>query len=249
MKLHFQSNTRLGYQKVIDESFAAVKYTGLDVLRLTNGESYSGNSNDYEMVLVLIKGQANITVDHTAWKRIGNRNHVFEGPATAVYVPIQAEFTIAESEGKYLEIVVCRVKANKKYDPFVITPKNVEVHYRGSDTWKRVVHDIIPNDDSRTQRIAIGETFSSSGSWASYPPHKKEPMDAATLQEEELHFFQVDREDGFGLQLMYTDDQQSNHAFMIRHGDAVILYSGNHPVCAAGGYRIYYLWFTGGPIN
>jgi 5-deoxy-glucuronate isomerase len=247
MNLLYRTENKSGYQTVIGESCKVLEYTSFDFLRLHHGETYKGETDDYETVLVILGGKATFTVEGQTWDRVGDRENVFSGRATALYVPIHTTFEVKEAAGGTLEIGVCKVKADKKYKPFLVKPSDIVIHHRGKDTWKREVHDIIAdNGEGRVQRIVIGETYSEPGGWSSYPPHKHDENSDMEVKLEEIYFFQVEPRQGFGVQLVYTEDGEVNESYIVRHGDAVALHKGYHPVSAAGGYKIYYLWFLGG---
>ena len=56
-----------------------------------------------------------------------------------------------------------------------------------------------------------------------------------------MYYYRFDRPDGFGFQGLYEADGTSSAVFL-RHGAIVGIPRGYHPVCAAPGYRLYYLW-------
>jgi 5-deoxy-glucuronate isomerase len=56
----------------------------------------------------------------------------------------------------------------------------------------------------------------------------------------------VDPPQGFGIQRIYTDDRDLDECYAVEHGDTAILPRGYHPVAAAPGYRVYYLWLMAG---
>lgn len=63
---------------------------------------------------------------------------------------------------------------------------------------------------------------------------------------EEIYHFKVNPEQGFGIQVMYNDDMSLKESYMVRDGDSVAIKEGYHPVAAAPGYEIYYLWVMAG---
>jgi 5-deoxy-glucuronate isomerase len=235
-----------GYKDIIPEKNPYLNYLAFGRLQLKSGEDYSGKTGGYETALVLLSGRASVACEGQQWSGLGGRSNVFEGKATAVYVPCQSEYTVhAESDAV---IAVCKVKADQKFAPFVVGPEEVVVHQRGKNTWQREVHDIIAdNAEGRVQRMILGETFNQAGHWSSYPPHKH---DGEFYPEEpnleEVYHYQVNPEQGFGVQLHYTKDGSIDQAYIIRHGDSFAIDKGYHPVSAAGGYQVYYLWFMAG---
>ena len=247
MNLLYKTTPQSGIQTVIGDSSEVLEYCHFDVLRLSGGDSFKGSTGGYETVLVIIHGTATFTVGEEKWENVGNRESVFSQKATSLYVPIETEYEVTEASGNDLEIAVCKVRAEEKHKPFLVTPDDVVIHHRGQATWERDVHDIIADSGKgRVQRIVIGETFSAPGGWSSYPPHKHDQDTDEEVKMEEIYYFQIEPQQGFGVQLVYTEDGEINESYIIRQGDAVALHKGYHPVCAAGGYQVYYLWFLGG---
>jgi 5-deoxy-glucuronate isomerase len=62
---------------------------------------------------------------------------------------------------------------------------------------------------------------------------------------EEIYFFKVKPEKGFGMQRLY-DSKGMDNAYTIKNNDAIMIAGGYHPVVAAPGYTLYYLWFLAG---
>ena len=115
------------------------------------------------------------------------------------------------------------------------------VHDRGRDGWQRQVHDVIA-DSVAAQRLLVGETFNAAGQWSSFPPHKHDGGDGEPALEE-VYYYRFDRPGGFGFQGLYElDPDHTERAVFLRHGAVVGIPRGYHPVCAAPGYRLYYLW-------
>ena len=56
-----------------------------------------------------------------------------------------------------------------------------------------------------------------------------------------MYYYRFDRPDGFGFQGLY-EAAGAESAVFLRHGAVVGIPRGYHPVCAAPGYRLYYLW-------
>jgi len=244
--LHFKAKNVEGYQDIVSEDFNKMEYLALGKLYLKSGSQYEGHTGDYETVLVILTGKATIACEDKEWSGLGGRTSVFDGKGTAVYVPCRSDYTVvAESD---VHIAVCKAKADQKFKPFVVQPDEVIVNHRGKDLWTREVHDIIPDSlENKVQRIILGETFNDAGKWSSYPPHKH---DVDNLPEEacleEIYHYQIDPEQGFGVQMHYTEDGEIDDAFIVRQGDSFAVNKGYHPVVAAGGYKLYYLWFLAG---
>jgi 5-deoxy-glucuronate isomerase len=63
---------------------------------------------------------------------------------------------------------------------------------------------------------------------------------------QEIYHFRMNPPQGFGVQVMYTDDLDIDQAYIVRNNDNTVLPRGYHPVVAAPGYRLYYLWMMAG---
>jgi 5-deoxy-glucuronate isomerase len=90
----------------------------------------------------------------------------------------------------------------------------------------------------------VGETFNPPGHWSSFPPHKHDGRNGEPKLEEVYHY-RIDPPQGFGYQTIYTNDGESI-THQVRDRDTVLLPYGYHPVSAAPGYRLYYLWAMAG---
>lgn len=243
----FRSKEAAGYQDIIHEHNDLLKYLAMGKIVLSEGQQYAGATGAYETALVILSGKASIACETEKWTDLGERDHVFDGKATAVYIPCQSEYQVI-AQSNDLQIMVCKVKAETKFKPFVVRPDEVVVNQRGKETWQREVQDIIAdNGDGRVHRIILGETYSRPGHWSSYPPHKH---DGEFYPEEpdleEVYHYQIHPAQGFGIQLLYTKDQSIDEAYIVRHGDSFAIDKGYHPVGAGGGYQVYYLWFMAG---
>ena len=81
------------------------------------------------------------------------------------------------------------------------------------------------------------------------PPHKHDttaPPKEAWY--EEVYYFFVEPNQGFGVQRVYTDradPQPLDEVYVVEDGDAVAIPRGYHPVAAAG-YRLAYFWALAG---
>jgi len=246
MKRYYKAEPTTGFRDIIGFQEQGLKYLAFGKAVLAAGQTYEAETDDCETAIVILKGTASVSAEGKTWRGLGGRRTVFEGKATAVYVPCQSSYAIAAETD--LEVGICKVKAEVRFEPFVIRPEEIVVHRRGKASWQREVHDIIAdNADNRVHRIVLGETFNEAGHWSSYPPHKHDGEFAPEEPNlEEIYYYQVDPEQGFGVQLHYTKDGKIDDAYIIRQGDSFAIDKGYHPVASAGGYRVYYLWFMAG---
>ena len=59
----------------------------------------------------------------------------------------------------------------------------------------------------------------------------------------------IDPEQGFGFQRVYTLDGRIEEAYTVKYNDTVAIAEGYHPLCGAPGYQMYYLWTMTGRVN
>ena len=203
-----------------------------------------GDSADYqiegeEAVVVLLEGRGAFASGNERW--LVSRTSPFTDHATALFLP--AGHRLRVDAATALEAVLVSTPAPSGGAPVLCTPADVAVKTRGRDTYTREVHEIFVKDP-HVRRLMVGETFNAPGQWSSYPPHKHDGRDGEPALEE-IYYYRFDPPHGFGHQMLYTADGESvTHE--VRDGDLVLLPYGYHPVSAAPGYRLYYLWAVAG---
>ena len=150
-----------------------------------------------------------------------------------------------------MSVAVLAALATKKYESFVVTPDEVVLNHRGVLNYQRDVHDILTsNADGKVDRIVVGETFTVPGNWSSYPSHKHDTQNMPyETKMDEIYHFKVKPTAGFGVQILYSDDLTLREAHMIKDGDSMAIPKGYHPVVAAPGFQVYYLWVMAGPFS
>ncbi len=247
MKRFYERNEVMGYQEVITKE-ADLEVIGFDLIRLNSGETMTLASGEYELGLVILSGNCDITAGDLVASNLGKRRNVFDGKPTTVYVPRDTEYTVTANDFGMLEIGVCKVKADKKYEPFVVLPEEITTEHRGKLNWQRDVNDIITAKyEGKVDKIVLGETYGCAGQWSSYPSHKHDTDNMPyEVNMEEIYHFKVNPGQGFGIQVMYNDDMTLKESYIVRDGDSIAIKEGYHPVAAAPGYSVYYLWVMAG---
>ena len=131
----------------------------------------------------------------------------------------------------------------------MIGPERVANGVWGAANFKRYFHQIltqVAQPDLPARRLIVGETFTPSGNWSTFPPHKHEVDDLPReAYHEEMYFFKVAPADGFGI-CHYYNDQGEEENFTVRDNTIMMAPSGYHTVVSAPGYTTYYLWFLAG---
>ncbi|MCL6633641.1 MAG: 5-deoxy-glucuronate isomerase [Alicyclobacillus herbarius] len=240
-----------GYREMVGEqNEGGLRFLRFGVLKLEPGATHQGQFADVETVLLLLSGQCDITSGGETYQGL-SRTDVFAERATAVYVPVRAAFTVTNTGNTPLEVAVCQAPATEEHRPFLVTPDDVKPRLVGKDNYSRYVHDVVVKEaEGKVQRIIVGETFNLPGNWSSYPPHKHDdyqPGVEACM--EEVYYYRLKPQQGFGLQAIYTADRSLDEVYRVEHGDVFLIPRGYHPVCAAAGYELYYLWVMAGDID
>ncbi|HXU07647.1 MAG TPA: 5-deoxy-glucuronate isomerase [Blastocatellia bacterium] len=218
---------------------AGFDYLSFRARRLVKGESFSDETGDTEMGLVVLGGRCSVESSAGSWSNIGGRAHVFSGMPYALYLPIETVFTVsAESD---CDLAFCFCRAESKYPARLVTPDDVEVEIRGGANATRQINHIL-KPEFPAERLLIVEVYTPSGNWSSYPPHKHDvhnPPDEVDL--EEIYYYKVNHPDGYAIQKVYTPDRRIDQTLTVRDGEIVLIPEGYHPVVAAHGYNVYYL--------
>lgn len=239
-----------GYARLVAPPSHGFERLEFGVLRLGPGETHAGASDARELGLVILGGTCSVRCGALRGDELGGRRSVFDGRATAVYIPPGAEFSITGGAAG-VEIALCGSPAARRLPARIVRPEDVVVWERGAAGFQRLVHDVI-GPQIEADSILIGETFTPGGNWSGYPPHKHDreaPPDE--VAQEEVYFFKLRPENGFGIQYIYSAAGDGDHApidvaLPVRHDDLTIIPYGYHPVAAPPGYDVYYLWFLTG---
>jgi 5-deoxy-glucuronate isomerase len=222
------------------------KLLDFELLNLDDGQHYEANSGDREVLAVLLGGKATFTINNQTFANIGGRPNVFAGKPHSVYIPCGAAYTI-EGNG-HAQIGLCSAPSELQTEPYVINPSQVTAGVWGAANFSRSFHQILTatgQPDLPAARLIVGETYTPSGNWSTYPPHKHEVEDLPRqAYHEEMYFFKINPGEGFGLTRFYNDEVDTG--YIVRDNTILMMPNGYHTVASAPGYTTYYLWFLAG---
>jgi len=217
------------------------------LLKLDAGQSSSFESGDREILAVILGGTASFTVGAEKFANVGGRADVFSGKPHSVYIPAGSTVTIEAAAA--VEIALPSAPSDLDTAPYVIEPSRVAEGRWGAANFGRKYHQIlteISQPDLSARRLIVGETFTPSGNWSTYPPHRHKvdnlPAEAA---HEELYYFRIQPGEGFGISRVYTDEGYEEN-FTARNHGVQLMPEGYHTVVSAPGYTTYYLWALAG---
>lgn len=219
----------------------------LQLLRLPAGGQFSFATGAREFLAVILGGRASFEVGDRRFERVGGRPNVFAGKPHSVYLPAGAECTITADGAA--EVALPSAPSDLPAEPYLIAPAQVASGVWGAANFRRSYYQILTlasQPDLPARRLIAGETFTPSGNWSTFPPHKHEADDLPREAcHEEMYFFKVSPADGFGICRHYTDRGEEAN-FTVRDNTVLMAPSGYHCVVSAPGYVTYYLWFLAG---
>lgn len=200
---------------------------------------------DGELVAVVFSGVVDVTADGEHLGRAGGRRNVFEGAGHAIYAPPGVALSLAAVDGPVeVALTTAPLSEPSTLRPRIVGPGDQEIADRGSGSFARRVRTIL-GPRSEAGRLLVGETINPPGNWSSYPPHKHDVQRPPVENHfEEIYLFKVDPPAGFGVQVRYFETGEE--CVLVRDGDVSVIKSGYHPVAAAPGYSLFYLWVMAG---
>ena len=242
-----------GYNPIVDSGNSDLRLLEFGRIRLEKTQEFRTSTEEREACLAFLSGTGEVDInganfESAAYGAIGDRKSVFHGNPCMVYAPRKAELHV-KAVSRELHAALLTAPARRDTRPFVVMGDQLERVSFGTSNWRREAC-IALGDEKDVDRLLVGETYNMPGSWSSYPPHKhdesKEPNEEPY---EEIYFFMMDPEDGFGMQRIYTGKGAAHpidEALVVQNGDTVVIPRGYHPVVAGAGYRLYYLWALAG---
>lgn len=236
----------------VTPTLAGWDYTHFQLRRLAAQHAWSYATGDYEMAIVLLSGTIQVESDKGQWSHVGERDSVFHGLPSALYLPRHTSLTVTAETT--CEIAVARAPTDQDHQPRLVTPRDIAVEIRGGDHATRQINSIIP-PGFPCHRLVIVEVYTPGGNWSSYPPHKhdvhKTDQAGSVLEAdlEEIYFYKHERPEGFAFQRVYTAAESPLHragfpidaVLLARDNDIVLVPEGYHPVSSPPGYTTYYL--------
>ncbi len=221
-----------------------MQYIEFGVFKGYAGDTFTLDTGDYEAVMVFLSGRCHLQVNGERYEGIGGRRSVFEGNAWSLYAPNHTHVLIEVVDEA--EVAVSKTRVPATGSARLVKPDEVNVRDVGVWNWRRDVKDMV---DKRTpaSRLVVGETINPPGNWSSWPPHKHDvhqpPVES---KQEEVYFFKVQPANSFGMARLYTAEGDIDEVYLIRDNSVLLIPRGYHPIAAAPGTRVYYLWTLAG---
>jgi 5-deoxy-glucuronate isomerase len=247
---HKAEPLKAGYNRIMGPPEYPLKHLKMGQILLTRQHpAYAEDSAADEIALIMVAGQCQVSVEgEKTSDNVGGRNSMLSGAPTAVYIPRNRKWRISTTTAS-AQSVVFRATARRDTAPAVVRSEDVKTIMIGTDTWERQAAMVIA-DNIDADRLIVGETYNLPGRWSSYPPHKHDinaPPNEAWY--EEIYHYAVEPRQGFGIQRVYTAPDYPDpfdEVLIVEDGDTVALPRGYHPIVAAAGYRLGYIWALAG---
>jgi 5-deoxy-glucuronate isomerase len=226
-----------------------LRFIEFGVIELARGAAHECATGDREAVVYLLAGSGTFTAgDRATATPLGPRRDAFTDPPSAVYLPPRTAARLVADDGGLFAALVYAPSASRA-PVHVVRPGDAERRVVGAANWERAVYNVV-DAACGAQRLMVGETINPPGNWSSYPPHKHDVRSASgELPMEEVYFYLTRPEHGFGLQMLYTAPGSSDPidaVYRVERGDLLVIPRGYHPVVAAAGYELFYLWAMAG---
>lgn len=226
-----------------------LNYIGFSVVEISKGYTYSIDTKEYELCIVMLGGTATVSDGDKTFSNIGKRVSVFDRiPTDSVYISRDKNVQIeANSDAK---IICCFAPCDEQRSTELIKAEDNSIEDRGQYNNQRHVHNILPDNHQASEKLLVVEVYTNQANWSSYPPHKhdQDNLPKESLLEE-TYYHEINPEQGFVFQRVYTYDRSLDETMAVENKDAVIVPRGYHPVGVPDGYDAYYLNIMAGPVK
>lgn len=231
----------------LDKSNTTLEHIEFKVIEMEANAAFKEELTEQELCAVVLTGNVDAVVDGEKYSDLGTRDSVFEKkPTDSVYVP--SKKTIEITSNKPSKLALCYGKSTKTLDTKVVRADENNIERRGKYSNKRLVHDILPDTIDFVENLLVVEVYTDQGNFSSYPPHKhdKDDLPNESLLEE-TYYHEINPDQGFVFQRVYTDDRSLDETMAVESQDCVSVPKGYHPVGVPDGYDLYYLNVMAGP--
>jgi 5-deoxy-glucuronate isomerase len=199
---------------------------------------FASDTGDSEVALVPLGGRCRVEAEGERFE-LGGRRSVFEGMPWALYLPRDTAYSV-EAPGP-LEVAVCGARCDRRLEPVLVRPEDVQIEVRGAGNATRQINHIL-KPDFPAERLLVVEVFTPAGNWSSYPPHKHdEDRPPGEVVLEETYYYRTAQPGAFAVQRLYSPRHGVDVTATVRDGDLMLVPFGYHTTCAAHGYDLYYL--------
>jgi len=200
-----------------------------------HGKPIDGESVDDEVCMMFLAGAATVTVGEQTWS-VNRSADVFTGPPQCIYLPPHHRYLLTPLTD--CEVAYARWPARGLFAPRFIAPETMALEEHGSgSTAYRVTHVLRAGE---AEHLICAEVLIPPGHWCEHTTlHQSGTPSVSGAAAGSVCYYRLTPASGWALQRLYSDDGTLDEALVLRHGDAVIVRNGCHPVVAAPGYHLY----------
>ena len=228
-------------------SDAGWSFSGLRVLTLPPGDRRVVRLDGVEACALPLAGSCDVEVRGDT-HRLEGRADVFSRVSDFVYLPAGSEVAISSQPG--CELALPNAPATRALDPAYVPARAIAVEVRGGGQATRQINNFLAADAFEAERLIAVEVLTPDGNWSSFPPHKHDEHSEDEVPLEEIYYFRIRGDHGFGLHRTYTTDGEIDETVTVRDGDVFLIPCGYHGPCvAAPGHTMYYLNVMAGPAE
>ncbi len=233
---------------VLTPEDAGWSFVGLRVINLEPGiPRVLATGGDEMAVLPLTAQDLTVECENHSFP-VEGRSSVFDRVTDFAYIPIDSEVRITSATGG--EVALPMARATRRLDPAYGPAEAIPVEVRGAGPATRQVTNYFTPDSFDADKLVSVELITPDGNWSSYPPHKHDTETECEVINEEVYYFRIEGDQGFGMHRTYTLDGEIDENVCIHDGDVFLIPRGYHGPCiAAPGYTMYYLNVMAGPAE
>jgi 5-deoxy-glucuronate isomerase len=222
-------------------------FTGLRVIALAPGERRVVALEGFEAAVLPLSGSCRVEIGSHAFELDG-RTNVFSRVSDFAYLPEGSEAVLTSREGG--EFALPMARAERRLEPAHVPARAVAVEIRGGGAATRQVNNFMSADAFDADRLIAVEVLTPDGNWSSFPPHKHDEHTDREVPLEEIYYFRIRGDGGFGMHRTYTTEGDIDVTVTVRDGDVFLIPRGYHgPTVAPPGHTMYYLNVMAGPAE
>ncbi len=195
---------------------------------MARGNGPGTGSTGLAVAWLLVEGGEGELAFNGTTAEVRGRDDVFDSSGWSALIPPRTRFAVRGN----LRYSMAWRAWKQPGEVRLISPGAVIEERRGKDADARLVRTYVAEGP-----LICGETVTEPGAWSSWPPHRHE--------QEEVYLYRFDPPHGFGVQVLDTKEG-ARRGDVVHDGDARRIRFGWHPVAAAPGAKMYYLWAIAG---
>lgn len=234
-----------GYTPVCEIGKCSLSRLAFGIIELCAGEEQPFDTKDKETAFVVLAGHCDVLFDGGIYENVGNRQSVFENrKAECFYMPRDQKLVVRARD--CVKIAVVATPIGEKTEPQLLREDHAVLKMLGRPPFERETSFLI-DGNSNAKILTIGESYTTEGNWAGFPPHKHDVDNMpAECVAEEIYYFLFEPEQGFAVQCLYTKDGEIDEAYRVKNDELVEFPRGYHTTVSTPGYKTYFLWMMAG---